>query len=357
MRFNRWIPVLFVLFLLGGKTAVCQATPLCTNLTAYAEQITAVATLPLMLLPTLAMTAPTIKRRTPTRRTIIIGMFMLLCACLFWITIYPQTHWATKARWRVLDSMTEVTGGQVEVIVPASTYIGSALISPDGRWLYWGVPGGRTDIPVPHQRYVLNLETGEQSENLTHPAGNGSRWITSDYLAIRGNPYLLLHVPDFTYRELEVISPAEANEVLRDADNVYVVKGFNSTGTGTGLLSLDPAFPYAVREHVERDEVTVDYTYLPTVIEARADGIVSPDGTLIAVSTFHPTEKMQGRLEIQTSTGEVVATAYAKGRRPSLLGWGADGRSLYFLEQAGGLSSDTERPIYKLTIDDPTGGE
>lgn len=308
----------------------------------------------LLLLPALAVVAPPIKRRIPKRRLIIGGILLLLGACMFRFIIYPQTHWADMVRWRVLDRMTEVTGGQVDVVVPASTYIGSALISPDGCWLYWGVPGSRTDIPVPHQRYLLNLETGEQSENLTHPAGNGSRWITSEYLAIRGNPYLLLHVPDFSYRELEVISPAEANETLRDANDVYVIKGFNSSGSGTGLLSLDPAFPYAVREHVERDEVMLDYTYMPGLLEGYEDGIASPDGAFIAIRKSHPTEGFQNYLEIQTATGEIIATAFARDRSPRILGWGADGRSVYFSEHGRAGASDVERPIFKLTIDDPT---
>jgi len=344
---NRWVSI--VLLLLVGKTAVCQATPLCTNLTAYIGEM---ITLPLMLLP-LAMTSPAIKRRTPTRRTIIIGIFLLLCACLFWITIYPQTHWADKARWRTLDSMTEVTGGQVSVIIPASTYVRASSLSPDGHWLFWGASNSQSDI----QRYLLNLETGEQSENLTHPVSSGSRWITGEYLALRGNPYLLLHVPDFTYRELEVISPAEANEILKEANDVYVVKGFNSSGSGTGLLSLDPAFPYAVREHVERDEVTIDYTYMPDMLEGHDDGIISPDGTLTAIRKPYPKDPFRSYLEVYTNTGEIVATAYAEARSPRVMGWGADGRSVYFYEQARGLSSDTERPIFKLTIDDSTGEE
>jgi len=97
---------------------------------------------------------------------------------------------------------------------------------------------------------------------------------------------------------------------------------------------------------------------MPDILEGYEDGIVSPDGTLTAIRTNYPKEGFQSYLEIfHTNTGEIVATAYAKARSPRILGWGADGRSVYFYEQARGLSSDTERPIFKLTIDDPTGEE
>jgi len=246
--------------------------------------------------------------------------------------------------------MTEVTGGQVEVIVPASTYVRGGLLSPNGRWLLWG-EGNRQDN---HQRYLLNVETGERFD-ISHMDG-GRRWITNEYIAFPNSEYLLLHVPDLTVRELEVIPPATANEVLKKANDVYVVKGFNISGSGTGLLSLDPAFPYAVREHIERDEVTINYTYMPDMLEGYEDGIVSPDGTLTAIRTNYPKEGFQTYVEIfHTNTGEIVATAYAEARSPRIMGWGADSRSVYFYERGRALDSDIERPIFKLTIDDPTG--
>ncbi|MCP4424006.1 MAG: hypothetical protein GY803_05910, partial [Chloroflexi bacterium] len=305
-------------------------------------------TILLLLLPALTMVVP-LKRRVPKRSLIIGGIILLLSACMFRFIIYPQTHWADEVRWRTLDSMTEVTGGKVDVVVPARTYVRGGALSPNGRWLLWGV-GNRQDEP---QRYLLNVKTGEQLD-ISHMDG-GRRWITNEYISFPNSKYLLLHVPDLTVRELEVISPAEANEILKEANDVYVVKGFNSSGSGTGLLSLDPAFPFAVREHVERDEVTIDYTYLPDILEGYEDGIVSPDGTLTAIRTSYPKEGFQSYLEIyDTNTGEIVATAYVKGRSPRIMGWGSDGRSVYFYEQMRGLSSDTERPIFKLTIDDPT---
>ncbi len=407
--FNRWIPFVFVLFLFMGGTAVLNAAPqssaqetavqfkylkqVSVDLSPFvgeqvqlgfylsdaeaqqASQIkdivlaksaalseTTPTAVPhnspsqlwimiLVLLPALAMASPPLRQRLPIRSLVIVGTLILLCACLFRFIILPQTHWATEARWRKLDSMTEVTGGQVDVVVPASTYIRGGSLSPNGRWIVWGGGSSRAD----HQRYLLNVETGEQFD-IAYLEEGKRRWITSEYLAFPNNEYFLLHVPDLTVRELEVISATEANEVLKEANDVYVVKGFNSSGSGTGLLSLDPAFPYAVREHVERDEVTLDYTYMPDILEGYEDGIVSPDGTLTAIRTNYPKEGFQSYLEIfHTNTGEIVATAYAEARSPRVMGWGADSRTVYFYEQARALDSDTERPIFKLTIDDPTG--
>ena len=119
MRFSnfiRWIPFVFVLFLFAGETAVVGAVPqlaeqeikssfvlpfsdsfendenwqvqqgwMQTNTLAHtgnASFFAVPANSPrwpwealLLLLPALAMTVPAIKRRTPTRRTIIIGIF------------------------------------------------------------------------------------------------------------------------------------------------------------------------------------------------------------------------------------------------------------------------------------------
>ncbi|NKQ37192.1 MAG: hypothetical protein HF973_16445 [Chloroflexi bacterium] len=309
----------------------------------------------LLLLPALAMAVPPVKRRIPKHYLFIGGIFLLLGACIFWYVIYPQTSWGIKARWRALERMTEVTGGQVDVVVPASTYISGGSLSPDGRWIYWGVAHNRADIPVSDQFYMLNLETGEQFE--VPDVGYGSRWITDNYLASRGPQYRLLHVPDLSIRDLEMVTLEEANKLLRNADDVYIVKGFDDSGTGMGLLSLDPAFPYATRTHVERDEVTLNYTYIPGRLEGYEDGIVSPDGTLIAMRRPYPKDGFESYLEIQSSVGEIVATVHAKGRSPFILGWGADGRTIYFVERVGGSAGDIyypERPIFKLTIDNPT---
>ena len=284
--------------------------------------------------------------------TPVVLVCVISLACLWRGCVYPLTpagkRAAIEARWARAEAVDEVIGGRVEIVVPARTGIGAALLSPDGRWLAWGVVQNRTDITAEGGPYLTDLNTGQQYEIPTEVGM--SRWVNVEYLYLGGK---LLHVPDRAIRELE-LRPAEMlTETFRTAQEVYVlVDGYEI------FISTDPATPYKISYpdyYQVKETLPFSYTVVPRRWANPNGPVTSPDGNLIAVWAEHP-EHERWYLEVQTPAGEVVASVYKRAWVPNIMGWGPDSRTLYFYETTTGALSDIywpERPVLKLVVDYP----
>jgi len=309
-----------------------------------------------LTLPAVLVAVQTSRRRRAGYMAALGVPVVLVCvislACLWRGCVYPLTpagkRAAVEARWARADAVDEVIGGQVEVVVPARTGIGAALLSPDGRWLAWGVVQNRTDITAEGGPYLTDLSTGQQYEIPTEVGM--SRWVNAEYLYLGGK---LLHVPDRAIRELE-LRPAEMlTETFRTVREVYALVDGSEV-----FLSIDPATPYKVSYpdyYQSKETLPFSYTVVPEPWVNYHGPVTSPDGSLVAVWAKHP-KHPEWYLEIQTPAGDVVASVYKRAWVPNIMGWGPDSRTLYFYETTTGASSSIywpERPVLKLVVDYP----
>ena len=297
----------------------------------------------------------TVRQTSRRRRAGYLAMFgvptVLVCgiglACLWRGCVYPLTpagkQAAIEARWARAEAVDEVTDGQVEVVVSAKENIAAgALVSPDGKWLAYGLHGD-------YQTWKLvDLETGQRYDI---PVRVGeARWVNAEHLFLGGE---LLHVPDRAIRELE-LRPAEMlTETFQTAQEVYAL-----VDGSVLFLSTDPATPHRVSYpayYQTKETLPFSYTVVPLPWANYHGPVTSTNGSLIAVWAEHP-EHERWYLEVQTPDGQVVASVYKRAWAPNIMGWGPDNRTLYFYETTTGASATVfwpERPVLKLVVDYP----
>lgn len=293
----------------------------------------------------------------PVGKTLVaIGVVMavLLVCVIGRVCVYPMTSWGEMA---IANHLDEVSGGQLEIVVPAERGIRASDMSPYGKWLMWG---GRNESGK-GINLLINMETGEEFDidhfNRGDMKGYDYQWLPNDQLIVHnGDNYQLLKLPTMEITLVfnvidEEKSIEEIINIFEPLQNVYAIKGFSTTGSAIALISLDTSTPIVVSGLSSKDIEQMPFSI--EIIEEfynRNINYVSPNGKWeVKIES-----KMLADLYVYDTAGNVVAYVKQGGRTASFLGWSPDNKAVYFKFQVGGASGGIMHPyepVFKLVLD------
>lgn len=289
----------------------------------------------------------------PVGKTLVaIGVVMavLLVCVIGRVCVYPMTSWGEMA---IANHLDEVSGGQLEIVVPAERGIRLSDVSPDGKWLLWS----GYDNNNKGQRFLVNLLTGEEYNITGAKESQGHmRWLPDDQIIIHyGDDYKLIELPTMkvsqTFRVFEEeMSFEEINNLFNGIGEIFLFEGFSISNSSGALVSLraDKNIVYAYGIDAYQD-----LAFTPTIVPRPWNDneyYPSPDNTL----KVHIENKMLADLYVQDTAGNVVAYVKQGGRTASFLGWSPDSKAVYFKFQVGGASGGIMHPyepVFKLVLD------
>jgi hypothetical protein len=254
----------------------------------------------------------------------------------------PSAEEQAARRQQQINTLNYVKS-QVELVIPAQRHLGTASVSPSGRWLEAG------------GKLLIDLVTGSEREFTIK--STMLRWLEDDIFV--SGPYLY-YAPDLTIIKLESYIGPEHIELLRDAENVYAL-----TGSGVVLVSTDPDYPYWVATGLsspELDSALGDIPYVAVSSYGQGELLLrggqapSPDGRYYVTHNC-PIRKKDYVGDIicifDVTTEEMVAGAYKEVRKLQFAGWAYDSSGVYFQSVAGTSAEAAyypEEPIYKLLV-------
>lgn len=284
------------------------------------------------------------------------GMWIILFPCGLWAYIPLVRPW-------YINHLSSVSGGNVDVVVSASTHPGTAQLSPESRWLLVACTdprrGGNCWI-------LIDLENGERQELLIE-LEKSAVWLEEGLLLGEDDRgHFLMTVPDLEKTRLtefdsEEVGLESLQELLKQSEKVYGVE----VGGGYYLVVLGGGnkyftwFPYGYGI-TKTDEETFLATLPQAVIvpdQFRVNNsgpVYSPDGALYAEATDGSKVYMD---IFMTATHERVARVYKRAYAPLEVGWSADGTGFYFQMQTGGGVNGVlypEWPVFVIWLPEET---